>query len=292
VRNRYSLKYGQNGSRIRARIGNAPGRGDTLRPRQPYGKLPWAAGRPARDARLVRDRFPLLVGSALLAAAIFAGSVSIASGIRDRGRNDVITVTGSAKQRITSDYAIWDVSVTSQNASAAKAAEELAGWTAALRSFLLSHAVHPNELTVQPVSTQTVTSSSNGYSNQVVGYQLTRTFEVRSNRVQAVADVAESSAQLLAQGIPLSAQPLRYVYTKLASLRPKLLEAATKDAQQRGEVLVGATGGTLGGLRAVNVGVFQVTSPNSTEVSDYGVYDTSTLQKDVTAVVNVTFALG
>ncbi len=107
-----------------------------------------------------------------------------------------------------------------------------------------------------------------------------------------MADVAESSAQLLAQGIPLSAQPLQYVYTKLASLRPKLLEEATKDAQRRGEVLVGATGGTLGGLRGVNVGVFQVTSPNSTEVSDYGVYDTSTLQKDVTAVVNVTFALG
>jgi hypothetical protein len=34
-----------------------------------------------------------------------------------------------------------------------------------------------------------------------------------------------------------------------------------------------------------------VTAPNSTDVSDYGVYDTSTLRKDVTAVVNVTFAL-
>jgi hypothetical protein len=42
----------------------------------------------------------------------------------------------------------------------------------------------------------------------------------------------------------------------------------------------------------VSVGVFKVTSPNSTEVEDYGVYDTSTLAKDVTAVVNVTFALG
>lgn len=57
-------------------------------------------------------------------------------------------------------------------------------------------------------------------------------------------------------------------------------------------MLVGATGDSLGKLRGVNVGVFQVTSPNSTEVSDYGVYDTSTLEKDVTAVVNVTFALG
>jgi uncharacterized protein len=39
------------------------------------------------------------------------------------------------------------------------------------------------------------------------------------------------------------------------------------------------------------VGVFQVTAPNSAEVEDYGVYDTSTRVKDVSAVVNVTFAI-
>ncbi|MDX6516020.1 MAG: uncharacterized protein QOH73_1686, partial [Gaiellaceae bacterium] len=60
----------------------------------------------------------------------------------------------------------------------------------------------------------------------------------------------------------------------------------------RARVLIDATGSHLGKLRSVNVGVFQVTSPNSTDVSDYGVYDTSTLRKDVTAVVNLTFALG
>jgi uncharacterized protein len=78
----------------------------------------------------------------------------------------------------------------------------------------------------------------------------------------------------------------------LPSLRPSLLAEATRDAQQRARVLTGATGAHLGKLRAVNVGVFQVTSPNSTQVSDLGTYDTTTLQKDVTAVVNVTFALG
>ena len=56
-------------------------------------------------------------------------------------------------------------------------------------------------------------------------------------------------------------------------------------------MIVDATGSHLGRLRRVSVGVFQITSPNSTEVEDYGVYDTSTLEKDVTAVVNVTFAL-
>lgn len=239
----------------------------------------------------MRERIPLLVGLALLAVAVFLGSVAIGNGIRDRGRSDVVTVTGSAKQRIVSDYAVWDASITAQSDSAATAADELAAWTGKVRSFLLANGIRAGELSVQPVSTQTVTPPSSGYTNKVGGYQLTRNFEVRSDRVPAVADVAEASSKLLAQGIPLSAQPLQYVFTKLASLRPALLAAATRDAQQRARVLVGATGAKLGGIRAVNVGVFQVTSPNSTEVSDYGVYDTSTLRKDVTAVVNVTFAL-
>jgi hypothetical protein len=125
----------------------------------------------------------------------------------------------------------------------------------------------------------------------VTGYKLTRSFEVRSARVAAVAEIVQDSQTLLAKGVPLQAQPPQYVYTKLAGLRPKLLADATRDALGRAKVLVDATGGRLGGLRDVNVGVFQVTAPNSTDVSDYGVYDTSTLRKDVTAVVNVSFAL-
>jgi hypothetical protein len=241
----------------------------------------------------VRDRIPLLVGLALLAVAVVVGSAAIAGGIRDRNRSDVITVTGSAKKRIASDYVVWDFSITSQRPSAAAAAAELDRWTVRARAFLRDENVDTGELTVQPVATETVSgqSSGGGDTGRVVGYRLTRNLEVRSPRVQEIAGVAEHSSALLAAGIPFTAQPLQYVYTRLPSLRPSLLAAATKDAQQRARVLTEATGSSLGGLRGVDVGVFQVTSPNSTEVSDYGTYDTTTLEKDVTAVVNVTFAL-
>jgi uncharacterized protein len=239
----------------------------------------------------VRDRLPLLAGLALLALAVLVGAIAIGHGIRDRNTNDVVSVTGSAKQQVVSDYAVWDLSVTSQQQKAAAAADELAGWAAQIRSFLTDEGIKPDELTVQPVSTQTVTQSDGGDGSKVTGYQVTRNFEVRSPRVDAVAAVAEASSRLIANGIPVQAQPLQYVLTKLADLRPKLLAEAVRDAEQRGKVLVEATGAKLGKLRGVDVGVFQVTSPNSTEVSDYGVYDTTTLHKDVTAVVNVTFSL-
>jgi len=155
-------------------------------------------------------------------------------------------------------------------------------------SFLRENGVRPAELSLQPVTAETLQTDA----GKVTGYRLTRNLEVRSARVAAIAAVVQRSSRLLEQGIPLTASPVQYVFTKLASLRPTLLAQATKDARNRAHVLVEATGGHLGKLRGVDVGVFQVTSPNSTDVSDYGVYDTSTLQKDVTAVVNVTFALG
>ena len=44
-------------------------------------------------------------------------------------------------------------------------------------------------------------------------------------------------------------------------------------------------------MRSVNLGVYQITPRNSTAVSGEGILDTSTRDKDVTAVVSVTFAV-
>src|SRR5581483_974112 len=170
------------------------------------------------------------------------------------------------------------------------ASRALAGWADRIRSFLRDAGARDDEVNVQPIETETV-SGRGKLSNTVVAFRLTRSFEVRSARVAAISTVIEKSASLLGEGIPLAADPPQYVYTRLAELRPRLLAEATRDALGRARAVVGATGGHLGRLRGVDVGVFQVTPPNSTEVSDYGVYDTSTLAKDVTSVVNVTFAV-
>jgi uncharacterized protein len=234
----------------------------------------------------------LLVGLVLLALAVFLGSLFIGHGIRDRGRNDVITVTGSAKKRIGADYVVWSPAVTVEGGSASASVADIGRWARKVHAFLHDEGVKESELTIQPISIETITPEDTGDSGVgILGYRLTRTFTIRSNRVDAIRRVAQATTKLLAKNIPLTGDPPQYVYTKLPSLRPELLREAMRDAQERAKVLVDATGAKLGGLRSVDVGVFQVTAPNSTEVSDYGEYDTSTRLKDVTAVVNVTFAL-
>src|SRR5256885_8964325 len=100
---------------------------------------------------MVLERVPILGGLALLAIAFVIGSLAIGHGIRDRNRNDVIIVTGSAKKRIVSDYIVWNLSVTSTQPSATDAAKELNGWTAKIRAFLTREGVKAGQLAVQPI---------------------------------------------------------------------------------------------------------------------------------------------
>jgi hypothetical protein len=86
-------------------------------------------------------------------------------------------------------------------------------------------------------------------------------------------------------------QAPEFLFTRLADLRIALLEEATRDAKQRAEAITRSTGGRVGAVREARMGVFQITPRYSTEVSDYGVYDLTSVDKDVTAVVRVTFTV-
>ena len=74
-------------------------------------------------------------------------------------------------------------------------------------------------------------------------------------------------------------------------MRAGLLEDATRDAKQRAEAIAKSSGATVGAVRDARMGVFQITPRFSTEISDYGVNDVSSIDKDVTAVVRATFQL-
>ena len=141
---------------------------------------------------------------------------------------------------------------------------------------------------MQPVNETTGEGRETG---RILAYRLSQSFEVRSADVDMITRLSQRASELMAQGVPLAAQPPEYLFTKLADLRISLLEDATKDAKLRAEAITRSTGGSVGAVREARMGVFQITPRFSTEVSDYGVYDLTSVEKDVTAVVRVTFGV-
>jgi uncharacterized protein len=240
-------------------------------------------------------RFPqLFLGLAVLTAGLVVGAGALRDGLEARSRQDMITVTGSARRTIVSDTVVWRASLTSTQPTPAEASKELGAWVGRLQSFLRGAGTADSEVRLEPVNTETIpqlTPDGRTETGRAGGYKLTRAFEVRSSRVKEITDIVQKSSTLLTEGIPLTAQPPQYLYAQLPQIRPDLLADASRDAKNRGERLVSAAGGHLGKLQSVSAGVFQITAPGSTDTSGEGVYDTSTIDKDVTAVVNLTFAM-
>ena len=77
----------------------------------------------------------------------------------------------------------------------------------------------------------------------------------------------------------------------MSEIKRELLAEATSDARRRAAEIARSSGDRIAKIESARVGVFQITEPYSTEVSDYGIYSTATKEKDITVTVSVVFSL-
>ncbi len=233
-------------------------------------------------------------GLIAVAVAIVVGAFLVAGAARDVGRkNDVIEVTGSARRAIVADLGIWKGTVTVQSPTVQGAYGEVSGYGDRVRAWLKARGLADSVITVRPVETQRmmVVNNDGQETGQVAGYKLSQTLEVRLTNPKAIELLAREAGALAGQGIPIEASSPQYLYTKLAELRIAMMGEATVDARARADVIAKAAGSKVGNVRSANTGVVQITPRFSTEVSDYGMNDVTSIEKDITTVVKVTFAL-
>ena len=233
-------------------------------------------------------------GLIAVAVAIVASAFLLAGAARDVGRkNDVIEVTGSARRAIVADLGIWKGTVTVQSPTVQGAYGEVSGYGDRVRAWLKARGLADSVITVRPVETQRMMgiNSDGRETGQIVGYKLSQTVQVRLTSPKAIELLAREAGALAGQGIPIEAASPEYLYTKLAELRIAMMGEATVDARARADVIAKAAGSKVGNVRSANTGVVQITPRFSTEVSDYGMNDVTSIEKDITTVVKVTFAL-
>lgn len=70
-----------------------------------------------------------------------------------------------------------------------------------------------------------------------------------------------------------------------------MIKAATENAQLRARQLAESTGRRIGAPTSARVGVFQIRPRNSQEVSDYGVNDVTSIEKEIVCTVQATFLI-
>jgi len=237
--------------------------------------------------------FPQLFwGMAMLSASLVIGSTIGGYAIARLRSRDVLTVIGSAKRPIRSDYVVWRSSVITQQPTLREAYQQLKNYTDRVTAYLKAQGIADDALSLSAVTTETIYETNNGFSTgRVQSYKLTQSFSVSSQEVDRIAKLAQTSSELINEGIPFNSEPPEFIYTQLSQLRVEMIAEATQDAKKRADAIVAVTGNRVGAVRKAETDVFQITRRFSTDVSNSGSYDTSTIEKDITAVVSISFTV-
>ena len=236
-----------------------------------------------------RKAVTIIVSAVIIALALGVGLTQVGTGFATRAGNG-ITVTGSAKTSAVADNAVWTLSVSLSSPTVGAAVKKVDSDVAALSSYLTQGGIAADALTLGAVSTYANEEYVNGNSTgRILSYRASRDVTVRTNDVQLVSKLSQGIGTLLETGINVNNYGPQYYISNLPELRPELMSEAMKDAKLRAESLTKAVGGSLGSLVNVKAGPIQITTPDSTMTADYGAYDTSTINKTVSATVSVTF---
>lgn len=218
-----------------------------------------------------------------------------------------ISVTGSAKKAILSDLVTWSGTITAKDADLVKAYNKLKTDSDRVRDYLLQQGIPEADMTFSAINTsrrfhQEVipgAQPAGGPASQptvittdkVESYTLTQSVSIESRDMKRVPEVTRTITSLIKEGVEIDSGTPGYLYTKLSELKINMLAEATKDATSRAEQIVVNANGTLGKLVEARMGVMQINPKNVSSVSDTGNNDTTSYEKEITAIVTARFTV-
>jgi hypothetical protein len=230
--------------------------------------------------------FAIIVGVCLMISALI-GSLTF---YIVRSPEDTLSVTGSVREKVTSDIAKW-----TSNFSRTVPSEDLRSGYQMMQNdlrlvlnFFEDNGFTEEDILISPIFMEQLYLYDPNAPKENL---LRQTVEIQSTDVDKITFMAKNNQELIDQGVIFATQSLEYYYSKLAELRIDLIPDAINDAKLRAQKIAEGSGKTIGVIKSANLGVVQLLTVNSTEVSDWGTYDTTTIEKEVMIPVTVIFTL-
>ncbi|MGE5180451.1 MAG: SIMPL domain-containing protein [Acidobacteriota bacterium] len=243
-----------------------------------------------------------MAGAIVWATSIAAGTWKA---VRVKPEQRTIRVTGSAKKRIVSDLIQWQAVLEAHAPDRTAAYKQLHEETDKAIAFLKAQGIKPDEIRPQSASFQEEfdnvdeikvlpgTNVPTKTTKRVFkGFATREVILVQSSDVARVEKASREITSLLEQGVSITSDAPQYFYTRLGELKVEMLAAAGKDARARADnILRSAGGASIGKLIVADMGIININPANSTQTSDEGNNDTSSLDKDIITIVHAEFEL-
>lgn len=239
-----------------------------------------------------------LIPTVLIGIAVVVTGYVLGTSYLSKGKADPkISVTGLGQESFDSDLIVWRAGFSRNAMDLKQAYADLNTDILKVKKYLASQGIKDNEIVFDAADIsknydRIYDDNGNFKENIFRGYELSQSFEVQSKSVNLVEKTSREVSKLIDAGIELNSYAPQYYYTKLAALKIKMIEQATKDAKNRAETIANNGGGALGSMTNANMGVFQITAENSSdEYSWGGSFNTSSKRKTASITMRLNYEI-
>jgi hypothetical protein len=235
----------------------------------------------------------LSVVAVILALGMILSS-SLLSKLFVRVRHEqAIMVKGYAEKDVLSNVGKFSCRCSARGTSLKESYSKLQESRNAVTANLVRFGVGGEEVALGTIDTSKVCKrdAQGKETNETEYYDVSQTITVTSTNVTLLKEVSTGITELIKEGIDVQAAPPAYFISDLKDTKLELLGRATEDGYRRALSLAENSKGKVGALISAQQGVFQITERNSTDISGYGEYDTTTIEKTAKVVVTLEYAI-
>jgi len=238
-----------------------------------------------------------IIISSIIGCCFVLGSIALGiSFYHTKAPVKTVSVVGLAQKDFTSDLIVLEFEYKTKNMNLKTAYDSLKNQTKIVKEFIQSQGIADNSVNFKAVNNSEDLryeyDHESGHSfMKFQGYILTQKVRIESTEIEKIEEFHRNIVGLLDKGITIETFEPYYYYTQLADLKIEMLAEASKDARHRAETITKNAGAKLGKLKVANMGVFQITAPNSND-EDYtwgGAFNINSKEKRATINMRLTY---
>jgi len=230
----------------------------------------------------------ILIAAGLLAVAIIVGGFLLGDGLRRARMADrAVTVRGLAERNVNANLATWTINFTSQGTELGAVQSESDRDARTVVNFFRAAGFPAAEVTDAGGSVSQYFDNNCGENSVTVN----RRIQLRTEDVPRARRAYARQFELIRNGVEIQeGSDVQYVYTRLNSIKPDMITAATQDARAVAQRFANDSGTSLGGIRSATQGYFSIGPRDGDATEDNGGARDSPFQK-VRVVTTVEYYL-
>lgn len=216
---------------------------------------------------MINSRAAFILGAFICAGLVATGWFVGDSAIRFKEYERVVSVKGLAEREVPADVAVWPVRFAAASNDMGALYATMENNATQVRDFLIAAGFSAEEITTAVPLVTDKLAERYGEQNVSLRYTAQQTLTIYSNKVDLVRKTQGLLGELGKKGIAIGgdeySQRIEYMFTGLNSIKPEMVEEATRNARLVAEQFAADSKSRLGKLRRANQGQFSVEDRDS-----------------------------